>query len=318
MEIGPGPGPEPDQQAVTQNFTVSATGLVSRTFSLWIRQIFAYLIIVGIVYLIYQVATYVVILFVWGVNADFVSLYIATDPISFVLNVYLITNSVQYGLWPSAIDPSLVIELSFVFMIIGTIIYAVIAGAAIKHALDDYGTRNADISTSFSHAAGRAITLIMAQIIVSLISIALILPGLAFTIYSLLTFNLEMALSAFGLIMVGLIVLVYLTLRLAPTSAVVIAEDKSAIDSIKRSYSLTSGNVLHIFGGWIVLYLAIFAVTLVISLVLSPLLFAGGIIEYIVSIAASALLLGPIPYVYNAVLYKDLYSRSTTQPQDWW
>jgi hypothetical protein len=317
MEIGPGSGPEPEQP-VTQNFTVSATGLVSRTFSLWIRQIFAYLIIVGIVQLIYQIAIYAVLAVLWGTYADYVSMFMATDPISFVLSVFLITTEVQLGTWPSILDISLVIGALFVFMIVGTIVYAVIAGAAIKHALDDYGSRSANLGTSFSHAASRSLTLIVSQIIVSLISAALILPGLALTIFSLITFNFELALPAFGLILVGMILLVYMTIRLAPTSAVVIAEDRSAIDSIKRAYSLTSGNVLHVLGGWIVLYIAIFVVTLVMLLVLDPILLFAGLLGFIISTAVSALIIGPIPYVYNAVLYKDLVSRSATQPQDWW
>lgn len=318
MEIGPGPGPEPGQQAVTQNYTVGATGLVSRTFSLWIRQIFAYMIIVGIVQLIYQLAVYAVILLIWGANADFVSLYISSDPISFVLNVYLITNDIQYGWWPSGIDATAVISVSFVFMMVGTIIYAVIAGAAIKHALDDYGTRNASIGTSFSHAVSRAVTLIMTQIIISLLYTALIIPGLAVMMYSLVSLSFDLLLSGFGLMLGGLIILIFLSLRLAPTSAVVIAEDKSVVDSLKRAFSLSSGNLLHILGGWIIYYIAFFVLILVIGLILGPLLLAGGILGFIIDTALTALLLGSIPYVFNAVLYKDLLSRSTIESQDWW
>jgi hypothetical protein len=318
MEIGPGPGPEPEQP-VTQNFTVSATGLVSRTLSLWFRKIIDYLVIVGVTILVWQLVSFGVLWLIWGDLAFDLVEYVAGDPLSFISSVYLLIMTVGT---PQEVLPaeqlSFFIITNFVLMIIGTIIYAIVAGAAVKHALDDYGPRNADLGNSFSHASGRAFTLIFASIVVSILTALGFLPAIAVLVLFVFTLDLSLLLSALGLVLVGIILVIYLLVRFLPTTAVVIAEDKSAIESVKRAYSLTSGNFIHVLGGYILLMIAIIIINAVVILVLSPIGFIGGLISFVISIAIASLVLGPIPYVFHAVLYKDLVSRSATQPQDWW
>jgi hypothetical protein len=318
MELGPGPGPEPEQP-VTQNFTVSATGLVSRTLSLWFRKIIQYLLIVGVTILVWQFVCLGALWLIWGDLALALTDYIASDPLSFISSIYLMILYVDtpYEVLPTEQLGAFII-FDFVLMIVGTIIYAIVAGAAIKHALDDYGTRNSDLGKSFSHATGRAFTLIIASIIVSILTSLGFLPAIAVLILSMLTLDLSLLMSALGLLLLGFIFVIYLITRLLPTTAVVIAEDRSAFESIKRAYSLSSGNVIHIFVGYILLMIAIIVIDLVVVLVLGPLVLIGSLISFILTILISSLVFGPIPYVFQAVLYKDLVSRSTTQSQDWW
>ena len=318
MEIGPGPGPEPEQP-VSQSLAVSATGLVSRTLSLWFRKIFHYLLIVGVTVLVWQFVSLGLLWLIWGDLALALSEYVAGDPLSFISSVYLMILYIDtpYEVLPAEQLGTFII-FDFVLMIIGTIIYAIVAGAAIKHALDDYGTRNSDLGKSFSHATGRSITLIIASIIVSILTSLGFLPAIVVLVLSMITLDLSLLLSALGLLMLGFIFVIYLIIRLLPTTAVVIAEDRSALESVKRAYSLSSGNFIHIFGGYILLMIAIIVIDLVVVLVLGPVLIIGSLVSFIISVIIASLVLGPIPYVFQAVLYKDLVSRSATQPQDWW
>ena len=88
MEIGPGPGFEAEDQPRTMDFTVSAMGLVSRTFSLWVRQIIPYMIIAGITILVFQFVSFAILWIIWGDAASLLAIYVSTDPISFVMNIW--------------------------------------------------------------------------------------------------------------------------------------------------------------------------------------------------------------------------------------
>ena len=88
MEIEPGPGlgPEPDQPT-GPDFTVSAFGLVSRTLSLWVRQLFPYMLIVGVTQLLFSLVQTTLLWVLFGVNAEYLTTYLANDPLNFVLNI---------------------------------------------------------------------------------------------------------------------------------------------------------------------------------------------------------------------------------------
>jgi hypothetical protein len=310
MEIDSGPEPEPAQPP-ERDYSVSATGLVSRTFKLWFRNILAYVVIVGIVSFIWAIAQSLVSILILGV--DFTD-YFGSDPTSFLLGII----SILTDPFVTPTDIALFVPVSIVIFILSLLIYAIIAGAAVKYALDDYGTKSADISESFSFATGRAVTLILAQLIIGLITGAIIAVPALLLVLSLFTGYVDLALIGLAAIMVAIVVILYVSIRLAPTIAVVIAEDLSAMDSVKRAWTITSGNFWHIFGGQILLGIAIFVVSLVIGIFAISFALAGGYLVTLIITAIASLLLSPLNYVFQAVLYKDLKSRATESDQEWW
>jgi len=133
MEIGSGPGIGGEPQQPSANFEASAGEIVSRTISVYIRRIGAYIIMVGLPSIAIGILGLAFFVFLFG--ADGFGYYpgvTGVDPVSLLLS-YL-------GL----LGPTgQVIFFILLIGIINTIILAIINGAGVKYALDNYGNREA-------------------------------------------------------------------------------------------------------------------------------------------------------------------------------
>jgi len=294
------------------HFRVSWTGLVSRTFSLWGRKLIQYCTIASIPIII-NLALQAVILYVaFGALALTMIGSISTDPLSLVLSLFTSTLDITYLL------------VSIPLMIVSIVVSAVVVGGVIKLALDNYGAPDmGDARESISFAFSRIVTLIAVQLISTLIMVAMMLPGLILTIYAALTFDFLLSFLALGLMLIGLLFGLYLSVRLAPSTAVVIAEDKSAIDSIKRAWTLSSGQFGHIFAGTILLGIVVVIVGGIILIVSAPIILLGFgniVLALTLAVAISAItgiFVQPLSSIFYAVLYKDLVERVVDQAQVW-
>ena len=315
MENDEGLGLEPAAPP-EQDFTVSALDLVTRTFKVWVRKLPSYILIVGLLGVAFSLLQFAVFYALYGTLAFDLLLYVSTDIINTLLGL-------------ATAEPFVAIEIviiAIVLTVVGMIVNAVIAGGGIKFALDDYGSRQADVRTSLSFAFSRLSTMIVAQFLLTLIVAGALAPGMylflgAFASIDPLNPSME-ALSAMMMalpfIFIGLVVSLYFSIRLSPTSAVVIAEDLGAIDSLKRAWELTTGNFLHIFGGQILLGIAVGVIALVPGWLLVPLVFYDLALVLYVSVLISSLLFIAINYVFAAVLYRDLESRSRVVSEEYW
>ena len=314
MSTDDGLGLEPSAPP-EQDFTVSALDLVMRTFKLWIRKLPSYILIVGLLGVAFSLLQLAVFYALYGMLAFDLLIYVGTDIINTLLGI-------------GTSETALVIEIiiiAIVLTVVGMVVNAVIAGGGIKFALDDYGSRQADVGTSLSFAFSRLSTMIVAQFLLTLIVTGALAPGMYFLLGALAAFDpynpligLNMILMAFPLILIGLIVALYFSIRLSPTSAVVIAEDLGAIDSVKRAWELTTANFWHIFGGQILLGIAVGVIALVPGWLLVPLVFYDLALVLYVSVLISSLLFIAINYVFAAVLYRDLESRSRVVSEEYW
>jgi hypothetical protein len=115
-----------------------------------------------------------------------------------------------------------------------------------------------------------------------------------------------------------LVLVIYGSVRLAPTSAIIIAEDLSAYDSLKRAWVLTSGKFWHTFGGIFLLMMILGPITVALSFLGLVTYFGISVWATIISASIIQLFLSPIFYVFQCVLYKDLISRKGLQAGDWW
>ena len=315
MENDEGLGLEPAAPP-EQDFTVSALDLVTRTFKVWVRKLPSYILIVGLIGVAFSLLQFAVFYALYGTLTFDLLLYVSTDIINTLLGL-------------ATAEPFVAIEIviiAIVLTVVGMIVNAVIAGGGIKFALDDYGSRQADVRTSLSFAFSRLSTMIVAQFLLTLIVAGALAPGMylflgAFASIDPLNPSME-ALSAMMMalpfIFIGLVVSLYFSIRLAPTNAVVIAEDLGAIDSLKRAWELTTGNFLHIFGGQILLGIAVGVIALVPGWLLVPLVFYDLALVLYISVLISSLLFSAINYVFEAVLYRDLESRSRVVSEEYW
>ena len=310
MENDEGLGLEPAAPP-EQDFTVSALDLVTRTFKVWVRKLPSYILIVGLLGVAFNLLQLAVFYALYGVLGFDLLVYVGADIIMTLLG--FATSEIVTGIG--------FIILAIVLTVVGMVVNAVIAGGGIKFALDDYGSHQADVGTSLSFAFSRLPTMIVAQFLLALIVSGASAPGTYFLFYALFSVDsstLIMTLMALPLNWIGLIVSLYFSIRLSPTSAVVVAEDLGAIDSMKKAWKLTTGNFWHIFGGQIPLVIALVVIGVVVGMLLFPLAFYGQALVLYVSALISSLLFGAISYVFAAVLYKDLESRSGVVSQEFW
>ena len=305
--LGLEPSPPPEQ-----DFTVSALGLVTRTLKVWVRKLPSYILIVGLIGVTFSLLQLAVFYALYGTLAFDLLSYLGADIINTLMGLFVTA--------PTAMAIEIII-IAIVLTVVGMVVNAVIAGGGIKFALDDYGSHQADVGTSLSFAFSRLPTMIVAQFLLALIVSGASAPGTYFLFYALFSVDsssLIMTLMALPLTWIGLIVSLYFSIRLSPTSAVVVAEDLGAIDSMKRAWELTTGNFWHIFGGQIPLVIALVVIGVVVGMLLFPLAFYGQALVLYVSALISSLLFGAISYVFAAVLYKDLESRSGVVSQEFW
>ena len=311
MENDDGLGLEPSAPP-EQDFTVSALGLVTRTLKVWVRKLPSYILIVGLIGVTFSLLQLAVFYALYGTLAFDLLIYVGADIINTLMGLFVTA--------PTAMAIEIII-MAIVLTVVGMVVNAVIAGGGIKFALDDYGSHQADVGTSLSFAFSRLSTMIVAQFLLALIVSGASAPGTYFLFYALFSVDsssLIMTLMALPLTWIGLIVSLYFSIRLSPTSAVVVAEDLGAIDSMKKAWKLTTGNFWHIFGGQIPLVIALVVIGLVVGMLLFPLAFYGQALVLYVSALISSLLFGAISYVFAAVLYKDLESRSGVVSQEFW
>jgi len=315
MENDEGLGLEPSAPA-EQDFTVSALDLVTRTLKLWVRKLPSYIMIVGLLGVAFSLLTLAVFYALYGLVAFDLLAYASTNIITTLLNF-------------ATAEPVLAIEIiiiASVLTVVGMVVNAVIVGGGVKFALDDYGSHQADVGASLSFAFSRLSTMIVAQFLLNLIITGAMAPGLFLLFDSLATIDpynpsmeaISAMMTGLAVLVVGLIVSLYFAIRLSPTSAVVVAEDLSTIDSIKRAWNLTSGNFLHIFGGQILLGIVMAVIGVVLGWLLFPLALYGQAVTLYISALISSLLFSAINYVFAAVLYRDLESRSRVVSQEYW
>jgi membrane-anchored glycerophosphoryl diester phosphodiesterase (GDPDase) len=299
-------------QPMAQEYSVSASGLVSRTLSLWIQKLGQYIIIVGLIGAV-SVAVSFALLFAFF---DLIGV-LGADPISYLVGLLF---------EPS---PNLtLIAVSFGYAIIIFVLNAIIGGAALKFTLDEYSGTGGDIKGSFSHSIGRTPSIIVVQLILSSLVAIVLTPATILTTRALEMIDIsdpsnpiiqpgamELLMSAMALFLVGGIFLFYFQVRFVPTLAIVISTDLSAIDSLKRSWELTSGNFLHVLGGLILVNIAIIALGIVVSFGVSLTLLPDSY-RYVIESIVTALLFGAISYIFSVVLYKDLLSRSGSSSLD--
>lgn len=302
-------------QPIGQDYTVSATGLISRTLSLLTSKFVHYIIIVGIAGAACVILSYVLLYALLGLIG-----VITADPFGYFISNFLLAPS-----------PDIVLLGVLVgYAIFAFVLNAILGGAAIKFTLDEYGGTTGDVGTSFSRSFRRFPTIIMVQLLTSAMVAIAITPATILSARAIAMIDItditditdpfdlifpqgfmEMLLLSFVLLAVGGLFLAYFQTRLAPTLAIVLDTDLSAIDSFKKSWELTSGNFMHVFGSTILLGIVIIVLTLIVSIFTTMTLLPAAT-TLVIDAVITTLLFGALTYIFTVVLYRDLSSRKGT------
>jgi hypothetical protein len=305
-----GLGLDPSTQD-TQNYSVSATGLISRTLTLWSRKLIQYIIIIGIFGAACAGVSYLLLVILFSSIG-----VIGADPISSFFSFFAYTTFPDF--------PFIVAIL--LFSVVAFVINALVIGATIKFALDDYSSFVADVGMSFSHAFGKIKNIIIVQSLLSLLISVATVPSMIMLSRVMEVIDIsdpfnpifpsgsiETMMTAFGLLLVGGIFVLYFMIRFAPTLAIVTDTELSAIDSLKKSWELTSGNFMHVFAGQIFIGILVIIIGAVVSSVMLT-VFMFNPVSIVAETIVIALLFGSLNYIYAAVLYRDLSSRRGAAP----
>ncbi|TFG99358.1 hypothetical protein E4H12_02965 [Candidatus Thorarchaeota archaeon] len=308
MAFEDGLGTDPSHQRDNQYYSLSAYDIMARTISLWSRKIIQYITIVGIIGAVCVAFSFILLNSLFGLIG-----IIEADPLSYLVTLLL-----------DSVPDFMLIVVTVGFAFFAFVLTAITSGAAIKFTLDEYGGDGGNVGTSFSHSFGRVLNIIILQIILSFFVAITLTPATILTTQALDMIDIsdfmnpifppgsiELLMEGMGLFIVGGIFLIYINVRFAPALAIVIDTDLSAIDSLKRSWELTSGSFFHVFGSYILLNVAVLILGAVVTIVLS-FTFLPDAYLFLLQPLVSALLFSALSYIFTAVLYRDLSSRSGT------
>jgi hypothetical protein len=299
------------QDAQTADYVIGAPTLVSRTLSIWARKFPRYLQI-GIILFIFSIIHEVVLFGFFMAPSSFV----AREPTAFAWNVVyeIISSSDPFSLLP-------LIIISLILMLIGFVITSFIIGATVKFAFDDYGTSDGNVSTAVSFSFARLVSLILIQFILGLFLNIFLQPATIMLNAALESMDIELMAQVILPVYLLLFIYLYISARLIPVTAVLIAEDLSVLDSFKRSIELTSGKFFHILGGVILYFIAYFAIVLGLSMISLTLEILLGDLGYLIGYYLTQLIVFPLVSIFGVVLYRDLSSRpekAAQEAQEYW
>ena len=269
------------------------TGLVSTTFSLWSRKLPIYIVIVGITGAALVLFQAFYLFYIFGLTGFGLLEFIGTSPIDAIFSLVLFDI------------PTVILIPIIILTLIGLLVYAVVAGAAIRYALVDYETPGSgNISESFSFAWRLAVPLFGVQLLQSLVILGLVaLAVISFSYQPIVSLGLIFAVT-------------YIAVRLTPASAVVIAEERPPINALSRSWQMTSVAFWHVFFSQLMMAGVFMIVTIALSLAVGiglVFIIASWEILILITTLVTSLLLSSLNYIFQAVLYKDLEARDVTR-----
>ncbi|MFW9953152.1 MAG: hypothetical protein ACFFD3_01270 [Candidatus Thorarchaeota archaeon] len=300
------------------DYTVSASGLVSRTLSLWFRKLPHYILIAGGIITILTLLEVVTSFYILG---ELYTAGLPSDITSFIV------QALYTLLYPSSVSEtySTLMIISSIFLVISLIVNGVVVGAVVKLALDDYTSRSGNAGKSLSFAVSRFVPMVVAIVIINLIVGLFMAPGNVLLLYSLENVDLinmiipeEMLTGLMLFVVLGIPVL-YIIIRLSPIYAVVIAEDVTGTGAFNRAFQMTRGHFMHVFTGLFVIFIVNFVLDLFINILVGGLeLILGPPLTLLIYNLIGLLLFTPLTYIFFAVLYMDLESRARVAPQEYW
>jgi hypothetical protein len=305
---------EDDQKptSVDDHYAIGASTQVSTVLSLFGKRISAYVGIMMIP-LIYSFIFSTIMFLLFGEEMLQYIGYLGSEPVSFIYGTYQLLGQ---PIPPEVLGPY--VGVGGVLMLIGFVLSVLTLGAAISIALRTYTGQSSSIGSGFGSALERFPTLLLVTLIISSIYAIIMIPiqeSLLLILDAMQGMDFDAMTQATSTVLVLAIVFILVVALFYPNGAVVMEEDQSTSGSISRTIGLTRNSYLHTLAGIILFHVILVVITLVIELGLG---FIMGDIGLLIIPFASMLIITPLTYIYQAVLYKDLAARSTQTKQEYW
>ncbi|MFW9802089.1 MAG: hypothetical protein ACFFFC_05530 [Candidatus Thorarchaeota archaeon] len=297
---------------VDDQYAIGLSTQVSTVLSLFGRRISAYIGIM-MVPVIYSFIYSAIIYLVFGEEMLLYIGYLGSEPVSFIYGTYLLLGE---PIPPGVFVPY--VGVGGVLMLIGFVLNLLALGAAVSIALRTYTGQDSSMGSGFGSALERFPTLLVVALIIGSIYAIIMVPiqeSLVLILNAMEVMDFDAMTQALSTILVLVIVYVLVVTFFYPNAAVVMGEDMGAGRSISRTFSITRSSFLHTLGGIILFHIILIVITIVIELGLILLLGAPAVL---IAPFATMLLITPLTYIYQGVLYKDLAARTVQTKQEYW
>jgi hypothetical protein len=294
-------------------YAIGVSTQVSTVISLFGKRLSAYIGIM-LVPVIYSFVFSTIMFLVFGPAMLLYIGWLGSEPVSFIWGSFLLLSE---PIPPGVLTTFL--GVGGVLMMIGFVLNILVLGAAVSIALRTYTGQGSAMGSGFSSAMDRFPTLLKVMLIIGSIYALIMIPiqeTLIAILDAMLINDLAAVSEASTTLMIFAIVFVIAITFLYPNAAVVMGEDQGAGGSIGRTVSLTKSNFLHSLSGIILFYVILIVITIVIELGLVMLLDVA--VASIITPFTTMLLITPMTYIYQAVLYKDLAARTAQSTQEYW
>jgi hypothetical protein len=302
----------PLERQKTYSKNMSAIELWTTTIKVWVRNIIPYILLIGVIVVVLNAVEIFIAEFLFqngyiGLPSDILN-YLST-----LVEVVMFPGTI-------ALDLTTYLLVSFVFLLIGLIINAVLAGAGVKLAIDtlseDEGTLGKSLGAAFSKAPG----LILVLLVISLLNSVLLSVPSVLLLQGMVLEDLNLAVNGLGFFVVSMVLVSFITVRFQPVFGVVMTEDCSTSEALSRSFALTKGNFWHIVIGYILTFMVIFMVESLFGLLSGTLAsFYGDELGIALVTLISMLFTSSMMYAFQGVLYKDLVGQTIAPPaQEYW
>lgn len=276
---------------------VDFSTLLSGTFDVWVKNFGSFFL----VYLLLSLVTN-------GLNL--VGAYL-------ILKIpYVGGGTIPITTAPTTSDLLAYVGYQVLVAIISLIFGSIVLGGVVDFSIRRYRGENVRLMDSMSKGLQRVLSILGANLLVSLVAVGVILLWAVLLIFGVVALvatggtagglaALCGALIAFPFI---LVLVLYLVLALCLYAPVIMAEGAHAVDSLHRSWALTKGRKWSIFGAGLVLFI----VTIIIGAIVGGIGALTG--NPIVSLVATALATA-ITGAWITILTAVAYDRIVKQPQ---
>lgn len=252
--------------------------ILTRSINYWVRGLRFY----WPIFFAYQLAiTGVVFFAVHGSGFEF---WVKTIAGTLFANLQIpnVNSPVPFGVLSIAF-----IVMLIVFFVVNLIIQILLQGMVVQHTADYHAGLYPTLNESFFEARSRIWSLIGATFLITFLILGVTL-GIGFVVVWMLLFSIILLamgplglLSSMAVLIVGtlmmLVIIIYISTRLAVVIPAIILEDAGAADSIFRSWKLVSGNWWRTFGVTFVIGIISMVISIPASLTSSYLImFFGG------------------------------------------
>jgi len=203
------------------------------------------------------------------------------------------------------------ILLALIVSLLGAVIQSIVVATVTYFAVQRQRGTPVPVRQAFNESLPRVISVLIAALLMGLLFAAFVTVPFGLFIAGALTGNLGLVGIGVLLLLVAVVVLIYVYVALSLYAPAIVMEGRGAVDGLRRSWGLTRGRRLTLFGAILVLAILAALITLVIS---TPFGLAGNTYVAGVGTILATAVTGSWSIIWAAVAYHLILSEPRPSP----